>query len=150
VKGEVVVRYLAATQAVEAAERYIAAVHAHDTAAYDRVLTADYVDHGPPSMDGERLDVDGQERFAREMFEAFPRHPIEVQHPTAVGDRVCMRYLWSGTPTGPLMGAEPTGRTITAGIMSELRIEGDRVAEEWEQLDTPGIMQQPGVVPTDG
>jgi steroid delta-isomerase-like uncharacterized protein len=132
---------------VQVVQRYFDAVNARDIEALDRMMTSDFVYHGQPSFGSERLDGDAHKRFTAELVEAFPDTRIDVQHTVVEGDSVCIRYLWTGTHTGAMMGAEPTGRAIAVVGLTHLRVVGDQVAEEWEQVDTLGLMQQLGLVP---
>ena len=45
------------------------------------------------------------------------------------------------------MGIAPTGKPDVAGGISIVRVAGGKVTEEWEQLDTLGLLQQLGALP---
>jgi predicted ester cyclase len=45
------------------------------------------------------------------------------------------------------MGIAPTGKPAVAGGISIVRVAGGKVTEEWEQLDTLGLLQQLGALP---
>jgi predicted ester cyclase len=46
------------------------------------------------------------------------------------------------------MGIAPTGKRVTTtGVMID-RIVGGKIAEEWEEYDALGMMQQLGVIPS--
>jgi predicted ester cyclase len=130
-----------------AVQRYVDAINAHDVAAYDDILTPGYTYHGVPSLGDATLDREGQKAFVAELFAGFPDTRIEVHQVLVDGDHVALRQTWSGTHTGAAMGAEPTGNALAVEILLILRLEGDRVAEEWEQLDSLGVMQTLGLVP---
>ena len=40
------------------------------------------------------------------------------------------------------MGREPTGRTISVGLVVVLRIAEDKVVEEWQLSDGPALAKQ--------
>jgi predicted ester cyclase len=52
-----------------------------------------------------------------------------------------------GTHQGEFMGVPPTGREVEmTGIVPE-RVGGGKVTESWVDRDSPGLMQQLGVLP---
>lgn len=73
---------------------------------------------------------------------AFPRYELEMQDMIAEGDRVAVRALFRGNHAGPFAGIEPTGATVTAGLIIIYRIEDNRVAEHWLQFDRMELMAQ--------
>ncbi|MGH3604356.1 MAG: ester cyclase, partial [Pseudonocardiaceae bacterium] len=62
-------------------------------------------------------------------------------------DLVVERFTASGTHTGVLMGAPPSGRRIVLDGINIFRLDGDRIVERWGQLDTLGLLRQLGLVP---
>ncbi len=55
------------------------------------------------------------------------------------------RWKATGTNTGPLLGAAPTGKPMKIFGFWMHRFEGDKIAEEWATWDTHGMLQQVGV-----
>ena len=45
-----------------------------------------------------------------------------------------------------LMGARPTGKTITLAGVNIFRVEGDRIVERWGRLDELGLLRQLGLI----
>jgi predicted ester cyclase/ketosteroid isomerase-like protein len=66
---------------------------------------------------------------------------VRVDDLVAEGDRVSARHTTWFDHHGELMGAFPTGRTITMQGMSLHRIEDGRVAESWETYDRRCLMR---------
>jgi predicted ester cyclase len=62
----------------------------------------------------------------------------------AENQRVSVRYIWSGTHRGAVMGIAPTGRHVRVAVAA------DKVAEEWHLDDTLGLLRQLGVAPEPG
>ena len=60
----------------------------------------------------------------------------------AEGDRVAARLTARGTPTGPFLGTEPTGRSYEIGEIHVFRIADGRIAEHWHQFDGLGAAKQ--------
>jgi predicted ester cyclase len=85
--------------------------------------------------------------MVRMLHTAFPDYHITIEDVVAEGDKVVLRFHWSGTHKGEFMGIAPTGNKVTVTAMSMHRIEGGKEAEQWGELDRLGMMQQLGVVP---
>jgi hypothetical protein len=60
----------------------------------------------------------------------------------AEGDKVAVRWTWSGTHTGEFMGIPATGRRITLTGVSIHRFADDKFVESWASYDGLGMMQQ--------
>jgi predicted ester cyclase len=68
----------------------------------------------------------------------------------AEGDEVVVRYTAEGTQQGALLGVPPTGKRFRISAISIYRLAEGKVAEQWEQGDLLGLMQQLGVIPAPG
>ena len=64
------------------------------------------------------------------------------------GDKVAIRWTWSGSHKGELMGIAPTGKRVTMTGISIMHIVDGKVAKEWTEMDTLGMMQQLDVIPS--
>ena len=69
---------------------------------------------------------------------------------TVEGDKIAIRYAWTGTQTGEFGGISPTNKKITAWEIEIDRIANGKFAEIWARYDTLDVMQQLGVVPAAG
>jgi steroid delta-isomerase-like uncharacterized protein len=79
---------------------------------------------------------------------AFPDFNITIDDLLEDGDRVVMRYRAQGTHRGPLGAAVPTYKAVAyTGIMI-LRISNGRIAEEWTEYDSLGLMRQIEAIPS--
>ena len=61
------------------------------------------------------------------------------------GDIVLTRWAATGTNTGSMLGAPPTGKPFKMFGFWMHRFDGDTIAEEWATWDTHGFLQQIGV-----
>lgn len=68
---------------------------------------------------------------ARSLLDAFDDVTIEVLDSVSASDLVAVRVRISGTHTGELMGAAPTGRRVSWLSHEFYRFEHGRIAEEW-------------------
>jgi predicted ester cyclase len=65
----------------------------------------------------------------------------------AEGDKVAARLTARGTHNGDFQGIRPTGKPISFTGMRFYRLVGGRIAEEWANFDSLGLMQQLGAAP---
>ena len=55
-----------------------------------------------------------------------------------------------GTHRGDLMGIPPTGKQVTLSAMNIFRVANGKFVEQWVNSDDLDLMQQLGVIPTQG
>jgi len=89
-------------------------------------------------------------QFVSTFFDAFPDLNVTLEDEVVEGEKALARWTIGGTPQGELMGIAPTKRQIELQGITVHRIEGGRIAEEWERYDNLGMMQQLGVVAEPG
>ena len=113
-----------------------------------QLVAADFVGHfpGQPPIEG----LEAYRQFGSLYFKAFPDLQITPEDLIAEGDKVTMRYGWRATHRGELMGIPATGKQVTTSGISILRVADGKIAEQWDNFDNLGMLQQIGVVPTMG
>jgi predicted ester cyclase len=52
------------------------------------------------------------------------------------------RWTATGTHLGDFRDIAPTGRQVTVSGVHIDRVDGDKIAERWEQFDLAGMLQQ--------
>jgi steroid delta-isomerase-like uncharacterized protein len=120
---------------------YEVALSMGDMELMDRILTPDYV--------GPRGEV-GPAAFARtavELRTAFPDIRFSVEDIVEEGDRVAVRWTWTGTHRGPFRGFAPTGRRISNAGFGIFQLRGGRIARSWILTDRLGFVEEVGAVP---
>ncbi len=117
-----------------------------DLEAVDRYFAPDYVDHAP--LPGQAPGAEGYKQAAAAMREAFPDLRLTLEDILAEGDKVAFRYTMEGTHQGDFMGMPPTGKPFSVGGMIIGRIAEGKGVERWANLDTLGLMQQLGAIPS--
>lgn len=80
-------------------------------------------------------------------FNAFPDGRYTIEDQVAEGDRVVVRWSFTGTQKGEMLGIAPTGKRVTMTGISIIRLVGGKIVEAWEEWDNFGMLQQLGVVP---
>ncbi len=108
----------------------------------DELFAADYIMHDPAWP----MEVKGPEGFKQwtgAMFEPFfSDSAFAGEDMIAEGDKVAVRWTWSGTHTGEFMGIPATGRRITLTGTSIHRFADGKFVESWASYDSLGMMQQ--------
>jgi steroid delta-isomerase-like uncharacterized protein len=114
-------------------------------AVVDELHTADFrhYDSGAPDPGG---GPEGYKRRNAIFLKAFPDRHVTIDDMVAEGDKVATRSTMRATQTGDLPGIPATGRrvVVTATIIS--RIQDGKIAEEWEDWNALGMLEQLGVV----
>ena len=140
-------------ESMAVARRYWEAANSHDGNQMREVLTMDYIHHDP-GLQVPDADRDTHiQIIAGGMFQAFPDLHVTIHDMVAEGDRVAVRWSFSGTHSGKLPGnppLPPTGKRIEVNAMAIHRVVGDKLAESWVNFDVMGMMQQFGVIPAPG
>jgi predicted ester cyclase len=78
----------------------------------------------------------------RDMLAAFGRFRYVVEELLADGDRVYVRWRQEGHDLLTDDGVPGSGRPLTEIGSAVYRVEGDRIAEYWIQLDRLGMLEQ--------
>jgi len=115
----------------------------------DELLAPGFVDHEelPPGIPPGR---EGVKQLTNMFRSAFPDFKATIDDMIAEGDKVVARQTWSGTHKGEFMGIPPTGKSVSFGVIDIIRIAGGKFVEHWGQMDSMGMMQQLGAIPTPG
>lgn len=112
----------------------------------DDFYTADYVLHDPSQPEPIR-GIEGVRAFVAAIATGFPDIKITIDDLLAEGDKVIHRVTARGTHQGAFQGIPATGKSVEIWIMVISRIANNKIAEEWELVDTLRMLQQLGVVP---
>jgi steroid delta-isomerase-like uncharacterized protein len=116
-----------------------------DLEALANLTTADFVYHlgGQPPRDRA-----GMKQFLGATRAAFPDWRVEIESIVSEGSVVAARWRGEVTHLGPFHGAPATGRKISVTGINFYRLEGGKVAQEWEETDSLGMLGQLGMLPT--
>jgi steroid delta-isomerase-like uncharacterized protein len=110
-------------------------------AVVDELFIADYLMHDPAWP----MEVKGPEGFKQwtgMMLEPYFSDSHISADLIAEGDKVAVRWTWTGTHRGEFMGIPPTGRHIAITGISIHRFANGKVVESWVSYDMMGMMQQ--------
>jgi 8-hydroxy-5-deazaflavin:NADPH oxidoreductase len=116
---------------------------ANGSSAGESVLAEDFVAYLPYT----RYPIRGREKFEdwmKQFRSAFSNFQCDIDELIDDGMRVAVRWTWSGTHTGKLLGIAPTDRTIEFTETHLLRISGDRIAEDHVSANLLDLLNQLG------
>jgi steroid delta-isomerase-like uncharacterized protein len=111
-------------------------------AALHSIVTPDYVIH-PDEVRGP----DGLAAMVEGYRSAFAELSVTIEHQFTEGDYVATRSTIRGRHEGELMGAPPSGRDVEFTSLSISRCRDGKIEEEWELVDTVGLLRQIGALP---
>ncbi|WP_150306648.1 ester cyclase [Planctomonas psychrotolerans] len=131
-------------QNVKAQERLGELLTNRDIEHLDEVFDTNVVDHDPAP--GQAAGVEGIKQFWTEFLTAFPDAALSPETLVADDDNVVVALTITGTHDGPLMGIEPTGKSISVRGIQIGRFENGKLVERWGATDQLGILQQIGAV----
>jgi steroid delta-isomerase-like uncharacterized protein len=114
----------------------------------DELFARDYLDHAP--VPGQGPGLEGAKQKWAMVIAATPDLRVQIEDIVAEGDRVVARWTYEGTHLGELMGIPPTGKRFRTSGISICRLAEGKIAEDWDEVDRLGWMQQLGVVPAPG
>ncbi len=81
-------------------------------------------------------------QFFDRISSAFPDIHVDVDDPIVEGNKLCVRWISTGTHTGDGLGFPATHRSFRVTGISILRIEGGKFVESWQNWDMLGMMEQ--------
>ena len=112
----------------------------------DEIVAADYIGYDPAVPEPIRGPA-GVKEAATGYRTAFPDLRVTIEAQVSEGDLVATRWKASGTHQGELFGIAATGKQATVTGTSITRVSGGKIAEDWTNWDTLGLLQQLGAVP---
>ncbi|MCO5299928.1 MAG: ester cyclase [Candidatus Nanopelagicales bacterium] len=113
-----------------------------------RLYAEDYVDHDP--LPGTAGGLEGVVQQIQILTSAFSSGNTEIEDVVEGGDRVCVRWRFTGAHTGDFMGAPASGNQVEIQGIEILRYEDGRIVEGWTRVDLMTLMMQTGVIPSPG
>jgi predicted ester cyclase len=107
-------------------------------AVIDELCATDFVWH--PGTGRDIRNLKDYKQFVSENYSTFPDVHSTVDDMVAEGDKVVVRFTFTGTHKGEWRGIPPTNRRVTGWGISIDRIAGGKFVESWERYDTLGWM----------
>jgi steroid delta-isomerase-like uncharacterized protein len=117
--------------------------------AIDKYLAKDFVNHNPahPTV----CNREDYKQWIRNLAKAFPNSICATIDEVLVeGDKYAARWTLNCTGGGEFLGVDVTGKKATVIGMTVIRLENDKIAEQWWGYDMLGFLQQLGMIPQPG
>jgi predicted ester cyclase len=119
---------------------YEEAINAAEFARLPELVAADYV--GPQGDRGPAGFQEGVESLRA----GFPDIHFRIEELIAEGDRVVVRWTWSGRHTGSFRGFSPSNQEVNNSGIAIYQLRESKLVRGWLETDRLGAMQQMGVV----
>lgn len=132
-------------------QRLYDAMNTQDMGVIDEVVAEDWVCHRSMGSAPTGTTLRGREVFKQAVLanaQAFPDAVITIDDILADGNKVAFRLSMKGTFTGSFRGIQPTNQPVSFWGINIYHIVDGQLVESWERIDTLGLMQQLGVIPT--
>ncbi len=122
------------------------AINQKDIDAMDELVAEDFVEHVP--FPGQGPGREGLKDVISALVSAFPDLHWTLEEQIGEGEKVVSRFRMTGTHQGEFLGIAATGKPVDVwGVVIDVVRDG-RFAESRLIMDTLGLMQQLGVIPT--
>ena len=111
----------------------------------DRLFTPDIAFYDPAIVpDGEAHGIPEVKQFFSVFFKVFPDVHFDVDDFLAEGDKVAIRFTWTGTHRAEFLGVELKKRTVAVPGIDIFHIEDGRIAEVRVAFDRGNLLEQLG------
>jgi hypothetical protein len=77
-----------------------------------------------------------------EVEAAFPAYELNAEQMLGEADMVVVRGTFRGVHRGPFAGVDPTGKTVSAGLIIIYQVENEQIVRHWMQFDLFSLLQQ--------
>jgi steroid delta-isomerase-like uncharacterized protein len=118
----------------------------YDLATLDELTAPDFVYHNS-SWPEVRTHEERKQKIIIEFTVAFPDLKYDLKDIVAEGDKVVLRYSFSGTHKGEFAGIPPTNKRVDLTSLCMLRLADGKVAEMWVENNSLVMLRQLGVIP---
>lgn len=118
-----------------------------DLTVVDELCSVTFTMHDPSAPDLAK-GPDAAKAYITAMVAAFPDLHMTIHDLLAEGDRVSLRWSAEGTHEGELNGVAPTSHRVSVHGQAIYRIADGMIEEDWIVVDTLGMLQQLGAIPS--
>jgi predicted ester cyclase len=110
------------------------------------IIASDYIEHDPDQ--GQKPGFEGLKLAFQGYRTAFPDMKMELKDIMAEGNMVMTRLVITGTNSGKMGEAPPTGKKMDVEMFETLRIKDGKMVERWGVFDSMKMMAQLGMMPS--
>lgn len=108
----------------------------------DELVSPDFVEH--EVIPGIPSGREGTRQMFAMVLAAFPDFKGTIDDLIAEGDKVVLRWTWTGTQQGEFLGLPPSGKRMSIGVIDIIQFSNGKAVAHWGQSDMMGLMQQLG------
>ncbi len=119
--------------------RYYEAWDSEDIEAIKEIFSPDYVWH---TGSGQDLSLEEAIESLKLQMVMFPDSTISNEDIIVKGDKVTVRYIFTGTHEGDIEGFPATRNKVEVRCIEIVRVENGKIVESWEAADTLSFYQQ--------
>jgi steroid delta-isomerase-like uncharacterized protein len=110
----------------------------------EQVLDANFIRYG---TSGSFKGIPAFKRYVTSFLTAFPDLRFSVEDCLVHGEKVTLRYRFTGTHRGSFLGVPSTEKRVNAEGAAIYRIVNGKLLALWDYLDLWGLLEQFGVLP---
>jgi steroid delta-isomerase-like uncharacterized protein len=114
---------------------FIEAVNQRDWQRFDELVAPDFVRHSSTFGQAGICSRDQLRDYLIGEFKTFPDSRETVHFMVAEADKVAVHSHCDATQRGPLGSFPPSGKRLSADLISIYRIAGGRISEVWVEWD---------------
>jgi steroid delta-isomerase-like uncharacterized protein len=111
----------------------------------DDVFDPNFINHDPSAQ--QVRSAKALKRWIERLRIAFPDMHMTIEDLIAEGDRVVIRWKWTGTHTGFFGSIPPSYNAVTLHGITIERFANGKIAEAWWSYDGSAMMLQIGAFP---
>jgi predicted ester cyclase len=106
----------------------------------EEFFTPDYVDHY-----AKLKGLEDVKKFLSMLIKSLDFN-MTIEDIIAEGDKVWVRYTFTGRHVGDFRGLAPTGEKFTESVVYIYRIDEDKIAEAWAVVDELDFLKKIGAI----
>jgi len=126
------------------AKQYIDAINKGDFEAFKELLSPDFAIYSPSGYPEPTSREKLIENYV-EVRKAFPEFAWSIEDIIAANNKVICRIMIRGTFKGEIPDLPVTEKKFELSLITIMRIENEKVVEEWQEDDQLGFARQMGM-----
>jgi predicted ester cyclase len=111
---------------------------------FDELFADTFVDHTP--QPGVTPDKAGVRVLYQALRTAFPDFHADIRWEVASDSLVTTFKIYQGTHSGPILGVDPTGRTVEFETVDVMKVVNGKITDHWGVGNLLKMMVQLGAV----
>ncbi len=131
----------------EVVKEVVKAINAGRLDDLDALVASDYVRHSQATFDAEVNSRKELKEYLERERATFPDGKLAISFYTTEGDRVAFWGTFTGTQSGPMGNAGPTGRRVEVDVSGVHRLYGGKIVETWVTWDELAVLQELDMLP---